>query len=51
VTVEQEEQFQALCGCFELGDLSEPEFSRAARQLGVDEHEIGEFIQWVRGDE
>lgn len=46
-----EEEYQRLCGCFELGDLSEHEFMRAARHLGVDEHVVCEFIEWVKGDE
>jgi hypothetical protein len=36
---------------FALGDMSEPEFFRAMRHLGADDHEIAEFVQFTRGDE
>jgi hypothetical protein len=48
---QNEEEKQRLMGCFSLGDLDERAFSRSMRQIGVDECEINEFIQFVKGDE
>lgn len=38
------EQFDIILGSFHLGDLSENEFARAMRHIGVDEFEIEYLI-------
>jgi hypothetical protein len=48
---QNEEEKERLRGCFALGDLDERTFSRSMRHLGVDECEINEYIQFVKGDE
>lgn len=48
---QNDEDREKLRHCFALGDMSEPEFFRAMRHLGADDHEIAEFIQFTKGDE
>ncbi len=38
------EQYHIILGSFHLGDLSENEFCRAMRHIGVDEYEIEHLI-------
>jgi len=38
------EQYDTILGSFQLGDLSEAEFCRAMRHIGVDEWEIEYLI-------
>jgi hypothetical protein len=48
---ENDEARQNAMGSFALGDLSEPEFSRAMRHLGASDDEIAEFIRFTKGEE
>lgn len=48
---QNDEDRQKVMGSFALGDMSEPEFFRAMRHLGADDHEIAEFVQFTKGDE
>lgn len=48
---QNEEQREKLRHCFALGDMNEREFFREMRQLGADDHEIAEFVQFIQGDE
>ena len=42
--IAQDEERDRLMGCYEMGDLSTPEFFRAMRHLGIDEAEIEAFV-------
>lgn len=48
---QNEDERQKVMGCFALGDMSEPEFFRAMRHLGAEDHEIAEFVRFTNGDE
>lgn len=48
---DRDERMENLRHCFALGDMNEREFFREMRREGAADHEIAEFVQFIKGDE